>query len=151
MRTTRRVFTALFVGALFGLTGCGTGPEFAEVEGVVSLKGKPLPDVEIVFSPMTEKGTKGPTAACVTDAQGRYRLKCERAGRTGALVGIHRVVIRDIGAVPPPPGVEILDENGRQYQPKPLRVPDRYTDLLKTPFQAVEVRSGKQTLDYDLK
>jgi len=151
MPNTRRALTVLYLGALVGLVGCGTGPEFAEVEGVVSLKGKPLPEVEILFSPMTEKGTKGPTAACVTDAQGRYRLKCERAGRIGALVGTHRVVIRDIAAVPPPPGIEILDENGRQYQPKPLRVPDRYTDLQKTPFQNVEVHSGKQTLDYDLK
>jgi len=151
MPITRRALPTLMLGALVGLVGCGSGPEFAEVEGVVSLKGKPLPDVEIVFSPMTERGTKGPTAACVTDSQGRYRLKCERAGRTGAPVGTHRVVIRDIGAVPPPPGIEILDEKGQQYQPKPLRVPDRYTDLLKTPFQNVEVHSGKQTLDYDLK
>jgi hypothetical protein len=151
MHNTRRLVTALSLGALVGLSGCTSGPEFAEVEGVVSLRGKPLPEVEIVFSPMTERGTTGPTAACVTDAQGRYRLKCERAGRTGALVGTHRVVIRDIAAMPPPPGLEILDEKGQQYQPKPLRVPDRYTDLLKTPFQNVEVHSGKQTLDYDLK
>jgi len=151
VRNTRRVFTALVLGALVGLGGCGTGPEFAEVEGVVSLKGKPLPEVEIVFAPVTEKGTKGPTAACVTDAQGRYRLKCERAGRIGTLVGTHRVVIRDIAAIPPPPEAVILDENGKQYRPKPLRVPDRYSDLLRTPFQNVEVHSGKQTLDYDLK
>jgi hypothetical protein len=151
MHNTRRLVTALSLGALVALSGCTSGPEFAEVEGVVSLRGKPLPEVEIVFSPMTERGTTGPTAACVTDAQGRYRLKCERAGRTGALVGTHRVVIRDIAAMPPPPGLEILDEKGQQYQPKPLRVPDRYTDLLKTPFQNVEVHSGKQTLDYDLK
>jgi hypothetical protein len=151
MPNTHRVLAAAFLGALVGLCGCSGGPEFAEVEGVVSLKGKPLPEVEIVFAPMTEKGTTGPTAACVTDAQGRYRLKCERAGRTGALVGTHRVVIRDIGAIPPPPGLEILDEKGRPYQPKPLRVPDRYTDLLKTPFQDVEVHAGKQALDFDVK
>ena len=151
MRNTRRAFFALLSCAVVGTGGCGGGPEFAEVEGAVTLKGKPLPDVEIVFSPMSETGTNGPTSACVTDAQGRYRLKCDRADAVGALVGTHRVVIRDIAAVPPPPGIEILDEKGQPYQPKPLRVPDRYADLQKTPFQNVEVRPGKQTLDYDLK
>jgi hypothetical protein len=151
MRAPRRTFTAIVLCALVGPGGCGTGPEFAEVEGVVTLKGKPLPEVEVTFSPVTEKGTKGPTAACVTDGQGRYRLRCDRADKNGAPVGVHRVVIRDIAATPPPPGIEILDEKGQPYQPKPLRVPDRYTDLLKTPFQNVEVKSGKQTLDFDLK
>ena len=151
MQVARRIFTVIFLCAPVGLGGCGTGLQLAEVEGVVTLKGTPLPEVEITFSPVTEKGTKGPAAACVTDAQGRYRLRCERADKFGVLIGVHRVVFRDIAAIPPPPGIEIVDEKGQPYQPKPLRVPDRYTDLLQTPFQDVEVRSGKQTLDFDLK
>ncbi len=42
MRYTARAFTVLFCCVLAGSGGCtGTEPEFAEVEGVVTLKGKP--------------------------------------------------------------------------------------------------------------
>src|SRR5262245_12379521 len=95
--------TRLAVLALAGLCGCARGPEFAEVEGVVTLNGKPLPTVEVVFLPEAEAGTKGPVASCYTDDRGRYRLRSEAAGVGGAVVGTHRVLIRDTAAVPPPP------------------------------------------------
>ncbi len=58
---------------------------------------------------------------------GTYRLRCDRANKSGALFGMHRVMFRDIGAAPSVPGIEITDEKRQPYKPKPLRVPANYT------------------------
>jgi hypothetical protein len=74
------------------------------VEGVVTRDGEPLGEVEVVFLPDPEKGNFGPHAAAYTDAAGRYRLRCEALDADGAVVGPHRVIVRDIAALPDPPG-----------------------------------------------
>jgi hypothetical protein len=135
---------------LAGLLGCsGGGPEYGEVEGTVTLKGQPLANVEVVFMPDAESGTVGQTASAYTDERGRYRLWCEPAQLHGAVVGTHRVCVHDIAAMPLPP----LEAGaaGGAYRPQPLRVPSRYSDARQTPLRGVEVRSGAQTLDFDVK
>jgi hypothetical protein len=74
------------------------------VEGVVTRDGEPLAEVEVLFLPDPEKGNFGPHAAAYTDAAGHYRLRCEVLDADGAVVGPHRVIVRDIAALPDPPG-----------------------------------------------
>ena len=145
------------------LAGCSKVPPMGTVCGVVTLDGKPLPDVEVQFLPDPEQGTRGATASCYTDEQGRFTLRTERHHTDGALVGTHRVVFVDIAALPSPgslpgmgamPGME--DPAGlpamprREQKPKKNRVPAWYTDPNQTPFRTIEVKSGDQTLNFDL-
>jgi hypothetical protein len=154
---SRRITCPLLLVALtMPLVGCG-GPPMGIVSGVVTLDGKPLPDVEVQFLPDPEQGTRGATASCYTDEQGRFTLRTERHGTAGALVGTHRVVFVDIAALPSPgslPGM--ADRVGQPpappagQKPKKNRVPAMYTDPNQTPFRTVEVKSGDQTLNFDL-
>jgi hypothetical protein len=141
--------------------GCGSRLQFAEVEGTLTLNGKPLPDAEVAFLPDPEQGFTGPQATSYTDTQGRYHLRCEAAHKKGAAVGIYRVCVHDIAALPPP---EVLDPANparlpgrpptlppRTEKAKPVRVPPDYTSPTTTPFRDIEVKAGKQTLDFDVK
>src|SRR5262249_46950584 len=48
---------------------------FGQVKGVVSLDGQPLGTVEVAFLPDPSRGTRGATANCYTDEEGRYTLR----------------------------------------------------------------------------
>jgi hypothetical protein len=132
--------------------GC-SGREFAEVEGTVTLDQKPLAEVQVVFVPDVVKGNKGNNASAFTDAQGHYRLRAERDGKDGTVLGPHRVYFVDLTAVPNLTGVPAPPgQPARRSGPGiPTRFPRVYTDLLETPFKDVEIKPGKQTLDFDLK
>src|SRR5688500_4561388 len=98
--TPRRTATAfacvLGRGGVGGLAGLGgnRGPEFAEVEGTVRLKGKPVDKMVLEFVPDSEKGTTGPNSIGYSDESGRYTLT-SHTSMAGAVVGHHRVVVRD--------------------------------------------------------
>lgn len=134
------------------LTGCSeVGPEYAEVEGIVTLAGKPLPEVEVVFYPDPETGTEGPRASCYTDEQGRFRLRSEQTGRGGVVVGKHKVCVQDLTSIPPPPLLDLPPgEMPPPHRKGPPRVPQRYWSLNTTPYQNVEVKPGPQTINLDL-
>jgi hypothetical protein len=155
-RYVRTTQAALLAAVLAAGAGC-RGREFSEVEGVVTLDGAPLHDVEVLFIPDPARGNSGNNASAVTDAQGRYRLRSPKEGKDGAAVGRYRVAVTDLlmvadfttagdapragaGAAPPPqPGA------------KKRRFPTAYGDPAGTPLKDVEVKPGKQTLDFDLK
>src|SRR5262245_34688316 len=80
----------------------GQRQEFAEVTGVMTLDGRPLESVEVRFLPDAEQGTVGPVSSCYTDAHGRYTMRCDRNSRAETLIGVHRVVVFDISALPAP-------------------------------------------------
>ena len=80
------------LGVLVFAGGCGRGPEFAEVEGKLTKGGTPLKNVRVEFWPEGD----GPKSSGVTDEQGRYTLKSEDGRTTGAIVGPHRVVLKDL-------------------------------------------------------
>jgi hypothetical protein len=133
--------------------GCGGQREFAEVEGTVTFDGKPIPQVQVVFVPDATKGNKGNNATGVTDAQGHYRLRAERDGKDGTVLGVHRVFFVDLTTVPNLLGLP--PEPGKAPLPSgpgtPPRFPKVYGEALDTPYQDIEVKPGKQTLDFDLK
>jgi len=145
----------LILASLVCLSGCSKGgPEFAEVEGTVTLNGKPLPNVEVVF--MSElldgKGKANPASTSYTDEQGHYSLWCNQADTGGAVVGTYRVCVNDIAAMPLP-AMEFGDDPvaAKAHRPGPLRVPSRYSSSAKTPFRDVKIFSGKVNLNFDVK
>src|SRR2546425_8916779 len=101
---------------LFGLAclsvaaGCSRGPQFANVEGRITLNGRPLPDMEVLFLPDPKEGTLGPPSSAYTDEKGHYQLVTNK-GQSGAVVGTHRVCLRDLTTLPTPP---LLDAEGNR-------------------------------------
>src|SRR5437870_9275801 len=83
---------------LVALPGCGGGGmKYAPVSGKVTMDGKPLAKVSVIFSPLPTPGSNiaGNTAGGVTDENGQYTLKTSTPDglKDGAQVGKHRVSI----------------------------------------------------------
>src|SRR6476620_5404429 len=108
--------------------GCvRSGPEVAPVKGRVTLDGRPLATVDIVFQPMDGK----PPSTSRTDEDGHYELLYKR-GVVGALVGQHTVRIDfTSGIVKNPP-----------------TIPAQYT---RTSGLREEVKPGANEINFDLK
>lgn len=84
MRRLRNIGVALGFALV---AGCG-GPEMAPVIGRVTyLNGTPVPGGVIEFEPVAG----GPSARGKIDKTGGYTLLTD--GKTGALVGAHRVIV----------------------------------------------------------
>jgi len=137
--------------------GCG-GREFAEVEGQITLEGKPLADVEVLFLPDPIKGNRGNNASAFTDTEGNYKLMAPRDQRTGTVLGPHRVAITDLTMVVDTTGAGDVGKANRAPPSgpsmpgtKPRRFPKEYGDPLDTPFQEIEIVSGKQVCNFELK
>lgn len=77
------VFTFLAISC----TGCYRGPKIATVRGTVTLDGEPLAHAAVVFNP-----EKGRPAGATTNEDGEFALNFTQ-GRSGALIGEHRVII----------------------------------------------------------
>jgi hypothetical protein len=135
--------TSMIVGcvALTALAGCAKPREFAEVEGVVTMNGKPLAGIEVLFLPDPEHGNAGNTALGLTDKEGRYRLHNDRDKKDGTVLGVHRVLLIDSYANTDPAGLAN----------KPSRIPTHYAEAGSTPLRNVEIKPGKQQLDFDIK
>jgi hypothetical protein len=134
--------------------GCGSGRQEVEVEGLISLDGKPLPDVEVMFSPDSLKGNQGNSASAFTGPDGRYTLRAKPDGHGGPVTGAHRVTVADLATIQDMTAVAVPVGGGNSQpaaRPKTRRFPAAYSDLLATPLKDVEVKPGKQTLNFDLK
>lgn len=111
--------------------------EMGKVTGKVTLDGVPLAGIEIFFEP-TDGG--GGSSSGI-DAEGNYSLEYSGGGKTGALVGKHKVSFREeteemIGDIPIPG-----DEEGGI-------LPEKYTAENSTITR--EVASGEQVIDFEL-
>src|SRR4029079_14980188 len=93
-------------GVAIGVAGCSqSGPkvEFGKVQGAVLVKGRPQPNVQVLFSPDPEKGIGLPAfAGAVSDEKGNYSLKYSYLNKTGegAPVGWNRASLLDMSAGP---------------------------------------------------
>jgi len=106
-----RVFS---VGILLvALAGCTAGtadqPELGQVTGVVTLDGKPLPNVTVTFEPQS-----GNASFARTDEQGKYELGYIDSVR-GAVIGTHRVTISTPQDAPAGPGSTYVDPIPAKY------------------------------------
>lgn len=102
--------------------GCGaSGPEIASVAGKVTMDGKPLPNVTVVFSP-----PNGRPSGAQTDANGEYVLYFSK-GRSGAMPGKNAVrftTLRD--------GYE--DESGKKIPGSKETIPEHYNGASQLTF-----------------
>jgi hypothetical protein len=112
-------------GLLLGCSGTKY-PPLAEVQGIVRVDGEPAGDLTVLFQPRIQ----GRSSTGVTDREGRYSLAFTESTR-GAIIGPHVVTF----SIDP----DVAAARGTLEVPKYLR---------KT-FD-VEVRSGKNTYDFDL-
>jgi hypothetical protein len=112
--------------------GCGNSdyPELVEVQGTVTLGGKPLAKATVEFRPLDETVRGG---VGTTDAQGRYELTYVRDLK-GAPLGNYKVIIST--ASDPETGNETKE-----------RVPARYNSRTEL---AAEVKEGKESYDFTL-
>ncbi|HJZ59508.1 MAG TPA: hypothetical protein VKE74_31480 [Gemmataceae bacterium] len=123
------------------VAGCGKPYEIGEVEGVITIDGKPLPQARVEFHPDAENGTKGPSSGAETDEQGRFKLTYylpnASAPLDGAVVGKHKVLVFDLKVA--------ADSTGATR----LRFAPSYTQIGTTPLTK-EVKPGKQTIEIEL-
>jgi hypothetical protein len=112
--------------------GCSkSGPELADVSGVVTLDGQPLSQAVVMFKPQ-----RGRPSLAETDANGHYKL-IYRADDAGARLGPHRVSISTYKQA----------DNYLVKKTIPERVPAKYNS--NSTLQA-EVKSGSNTMDFNL-
>ncbi len=113
-----------FLGVITGGCRSGDQPELGDVSGTVTLDGKPLGGVIIVFKPDV-----GRSAAGITDAQGKYSDLEYLYGVPGAKIGPNTVTFEyEIDASGPP-------------------IPAKYTGA---DGYKVDVKAGANTFDFPL-
>ena len=124
---------------LLAVGGCRKH-HYTEVEGKVTLNGKPLSGVKVTFYPESEGDRQLPYAFGTTDAAGMYTLTLSD-GKPGALQGPNRVVVKrplaerqDVSAGPPP-------------EPS---IPLQYTVVIETPLIFEVMPGARQTIDLEL-
>jgi hypothetical protein len=121
MVTMMRRVRWLAAGLLL-LAGCGSGASTARVEGIVTLDGKPLPDIRVAFQPANKDSeTAGVGSHGLTDSSGKFVLSMSDSSGSGALVGDHSVVLSDKRAESP----EDTDAGGIGKQTK-SRIPAKF-------------------------
>lgn len=125
---------------LASVVGCG-GQSYrtAEVDGVLTIAGKPGDKIQIQFTPDVDKGVAGPASVADTDSDGRFKLELvdSQTGsrRAGAVVGWHRVSLGDKRMSESATGKGV-----------PIRLTTDYTLPSTTPLKQ-EVKEGKQTIE----
>ena len=96
IRVLRSAALALMILASVSLTGCGVSvPRLTQVEGTLTLDGKPLANKSLLFTPVGD--TPGQGAGGSSDAEGQYTLKAMVPGATrdyaGVAPGRYRVTV----------------------------------------------------------
>lgn len=76
--------------------GCSPGRLTERVEGIVTLDGKPLADIRVLFQPQeAEHRECGIGSYGLTDDQGHFVLRMSDNDALGAVVGLHSVTLSD--------------------------------------------------------
>ena len=131
------------------VTGCGgrasNQPNLVPVSGAITLDGKPLSGVALVFTPTGS--TRGTGATGYTDTAGKYELTATHGGK-GTPVGKYQVVatklvMPDGSDFPVGFSVAPITLGARDILPPKYSAPDR-TVLTAT------VHDGTNTIDFPL-
>jgi hypothetical protein len=118
---------------MFLMAGCAPERLTEYVEGVVTLDGKPLADIRVMFEPKSSGSrNSGVGSYGVTDQQGHFVLRMSNSDVKGAVPGLHTVMLSDKRA-------ELDDDAGPISVPLASRIPEKY---LRSPL-TYEVRLGE--------
>jgi len=139
----RRIAKLFAIAAMLVIAGCSSRPAdeppLGRVRGKVTMDGKPLAGVDVVFLP-----EKGRPSVGSTNAAGHYDLWYIH--RTmGAKVGPHKVFVRPTEM----PSEEAAANGSSRGAPGalPPKIPAKYT---KRSTLAAEVKPGRNTFDFAL-
>jgi hypothetical protein len=149
MKNLSLVSSLRWVGLLplvIAASGCGERNDVPHypVSGIVTLDGKPLAGAGVMFLPRGE--TRGNACVALTDGEGKYSLKPERGGGTGAPEGEFAVTISKMKDPPPGTGSgPAAAETGFDETLSP-----KYWDSAQTILSA-HVPQGGATIDFPLK
>ncbi|AMV32957.1 hypothetical protein VN12_12585 [Pirellula sp. SH-Sr6A] len=142
-----RCWSLVLIGLSLFASGCTSSdqPELGQVTGTITLDGKPLTGVAVVFQPENGRPARG-----MTNAEGKYELVYIRQTK-GSKVGPNRVEIApsEEGEESEEPEVgdgEAQTASKKSKSGKPV-VPARYNTKSEL---KVEVVSGKNTFDFQL-
>jgi hypothetical protein len=148
MIPSRRFSLSCLVGVCFlSGSGCGGSEKVVSVSGTVTRNGKPVPGLVVSFVP--EAATQTGVSTGETDENGKYNLTVVKSGKSGAVVGTHKVWV----SVPREPFVDPTEKEEKKNQkaksppakPKPpadvADILKKYGNLDKSPL-TVEVKDG---------
>lgn len=132
--SARQIIGSLALVICSTFSGCGgdDGPPVAPVSGNVTLDGKPLANVRVIFNPTDFRPSEGKT-----DSDGNYELTYTRE-KKGAVVGSHKVIITSKFG---------YDEEGNEISDEDETVPAKYNSESAL---TEEVKSGSNTIDFKL-
>jgi len=129
--------------AIFGGWGCsGDSTPTAPVSGKVTLDGKPLANINVLFQPAGGANREpGVGSVGITDAQGVFTLKLSGSGKHGAVVGQHVVTLME--------KTNPADDQDAGGTDKPVvsRIPVEYSNGTAK----FEVKSGTNQANFELK
>lgn len=130
----RAPILALTLGSCLA-AGCTNGPQYGQVQGVVTLDNQPLEGANVTFTPDFPEGNP---SFGKTNAAGRFTLG-ESADVSGAVVGPYTVRIStfDAGKPDAEPPLPFVQE----------RVPSKYN--IKSTLTC-DVKPGENEIDFDL-
>ncbi len=139
-------YLSAFSLLLFCCLGC-TGrdqPPVAEVQGVITYEGKPLPSANVIFQPES-----GPVASGLTDESGRFSLITQ--GQKGALLGNHKVSIQ---AMEPAKGKATapITADGQEVAVEMVsKIPAQYSSFHHSGLTAHVEKKSVNEINFDLK
>ena len=138
------MFVGISILSQWGCGGSGDQPELGQVTGTITLDGKPLGGIAVVFQPENGRPARG-----MTDAEGKYELTYIRQTK-GAKIGPNRVEIAPSEDGEAAESENTEDENKsapkRSKSGKPT-IPARYN--VRSELK-VDVKAGNNTFDFKL-
>lgn len=144
-RTQRsfRPFWISAVGVLLAAVsagGCGRGPSLAEVTGMVTYRGNPVPNASIVLQPQ-----EGPPALGTSGGQGQFSLAT--GGRPGAVPGPAIIAITAYDDVRTIPAGDLDPEGLSEVR---SRIPEKYALVATSPLTIEVTSSGANHFNLEL-
>jgi hypothetical protein len=133
-------------GSVLSAVGCSSGSAIAPVSGVVTYKGKPVPNANVSFTPAEGAGR---AAAGLTDSSGRFTLGTFSA-RDGALPCKYRISVIAYGPSRPAKPGETGSGMPGEMMPGDPTIPKKYF-APDTSGLTSEVKRGRNYVELDLK
>jgi hypothetical protein len=137
-----RIAFACLIALLPLLIGC-SGESVGPVTGTVTHRGKPVPEIGVIFVP-----EKGQPSRGLSDENGHYILRYQ-ADKDGALVGKHKVWVQLRPTSPKDEKAIQIRIAKLAHDPTIKRILEKYGNYETTPL-AFDVKSSPQVIDLPL-